>query len=116
MGGHARNLDGQLLMGNGVSDHVHLAAVIPAKLAVSEFVGKLKSNASGWIHDTFSDLGEFSWQNGYAAFSISPSILPKVKQYIRNQQEHHRKMTFQEELIALLEKHGVEYDKRYIFA
>ncbi len=115
MGGIARNLKGQILVGNGAPDHIHLLGTIPATATVAEFVGKVKANATGWIHETQEDLREFAWQDGYAAFSVSPSVLPHVKQYIRTQQEHHRKMSFQEELVVLLEKHGVEYDKRYIW-
>ncbi len=116
MGGIARKLKCQLLLVNGISDHVHLAAIVHPTIAIAEFVGKVKSNSSRWIHDTFADLQDFDWQDGYAAFSVSPSIMPKVKQYIHSQPEHHKTMSFQEELIALLKKHGVEYDEKYICA
>jgi len=96
-------------------DHVHLATVIHPTTALAEFIGKVKANTSGWIHKTFPDLREFYWQEGYAAFSISPSMLLQVKRYIRSQQKHHKKLTFKQELIALLKRHGVQYDERYIW-
>lgn len=116
MGGIARKLKCQLLLANGVPDHVHLAAIVHPTIAIADFIGKVKSNSSGWIHDTFADLRDFDWQDGYAAFTVSPSVMPKVKQYIHSQPEHHKKMSFQEELIALLKKHGIEYDEKYIWA
>ncbi|MDY7009522.1 MAG: IS200/IS605 family transposase [Planctomycetota bacterium] len=116
MGGITRKLKSQLLLANGVSDHVHLATMVHPTIAIAEFIGKVKSNSSGWIHDTFADLRDFDWQDGYAGFTVSPSVMPKVKQYIRSQPEHHKKVSFQEELIALLKKHGVEYDEKYICA
>ena len=110
MGGIVRNLKGQMLKANGAADHVHLAAVIHPSAAVAEFVGKVKSNSTGWIHETFPPMRDFAWQEGYSAFTVSRSVLPAVLKYIENQPVHHRKMTFQEELIELLERHGIEYD------
>lgn len=116
IGGVARQLKSQLLVGGGTADHVHLAAIVSPTVAVSEFVQKLKANSSRWIHETYPELRAFAWQDGYAAFSVSPSVLATVKGYIQGQARHHKKMTFQEELVALLKKHGVEYDERYIWA
>ena len=76
----------------------------------------IKSNSSGWVHKTFSPLRDFAWQDGYAAFTVSRSAKDSVVAYITNQQEHHSRMTFQDELIALLKKHDIEYDERYIWA
>ena len=116
MGGIARQHKSQILLGGGMPDHIHLAAIVSPTLAIAEFLKKVKACSSGWIHETFAELAGFSWQDGYAAFSVSPSVLPAVKAYVRDQAEHHKKMTFQEELVALLKKHGVEYDERYIWA
>ena len=115
MGGIARKLEGQILLANGTTDHVHLAASIPATMAVADFIRMVKTNSSGWLHETFANLHGFQWQEGYAAFTVSPSVLPQVKRYISHQAVHHRRLSFQEELVSLLEKHGVEYDKRYIW-
>ena len=99
-----------------MADHLHLAAIVAPTIAISEFLKKIKGGSSRWIHDSNPDLAPFAWQEGYAAFSVSPSVLPSVKAYIEGQAEHHAKMTFQEEFIALLKKHEVEYDERYIWA
>ncbi len=110
IGGMIRKMDGVLLKGNGQPDHLHLAVVIPATSAVADFVGKVKSYASGWIHREMPDLNDFAWQDGYAALTVSPSVLPDVIDYIERQGEHHATTSFEEELKALLDKHGIEYD------
>ena len=116
MGGIIRNMKGKMLAANGTPDDVHLAALLRPTAAVADVVRDVKANTSGWIHQTLPNLRAFQWQDGYAAFSVSRSVLPEVVAYIRKQEAHHRKMTFQEELIGLLERHGVEYDERYIWA
>jgi len=108
------NNDGIPLAINGVSDHLHIAAIIGAKVGVSKFVGTLKANSSKWIHETFSDMANFSWQEGYSAFSVSASVRESVVSYILRQESHHRKMSFRDELIQLLDRHNVEYDPKYI--
>jgi putative transposase len=95
----------------GVEDHVHILVAIPGPLAVSTAVQKLKANSSRWVRQS---LPHFSWQEGFAAFSVSASNLQAVTSYIEGQQEHHRKRTFQEELVSMLKKHDVQYDHRYI--
>ena len=114
-GGIARNLEGAVLLGGGATDHLHLATSVPPALAVSDFIRDLKSNTSGWVHDTLPEMSDFAWQEGYAAFSVSPSVMPNVKRYIEGQAEHHKTVSFEDELIALLKKHGIEYDERYVF-
>jgi len=115
MGGVARELKGQVVLGNGAADHIHLAAIVHPSMALAGFVNAVKANSSRWIHETFENLADFSWQEGYAAFTVSKSALPQVMDYIKGQEAHHHKMTFQEELLALLKRHGVEYDERYIW-
>jgi REP-associated tyrosine transposase len=83
-------------------------------MSISEALRILKSNSSGWIHDCIPGQKDFAWQSGYATFSVSYSNLESVRKYIQNQEAHHRKSTFKEELIALLKKHDVEYDERYL--
>ena len=114
MGGIVRDLKGTLLDANGAADHLHLVAAVHPTVAVSAFLQEVKGGSSKWIHETFDDLRGFWWQEGYAAFTVSKSALPDVLKYVRNQKEHHRKISFQEELIALLDRHGVEYDPQYI--
>ena len=115
LGGIARQLGGTLLVSNSVADHVHLLMVLPPTLAISEAVGKLKGSSSKWIHDTFPEHRSFAWQRGFGAFSVSRSNVPGVARYIEEQKEHHRKVTFQEELVLLLRRHGVDFDERYLW-
>jgi putative transposase len=114
MGGIIRQLGGVALLVNGVADHVHILASIPATAALSDFVGKLKANSSKWIHETFPELREFAWQLGYSAFSVSVSQKQGVLDYIAGQEEHHRKVSFQEELVSFLKKHEIDYDERWV--
>ena len=114
MGGIIRELDGTALAINGPSDHVHILILLPAKITLSEMVGKLKANSSGWIHREFTDKQAFTWQTGYAAFTVSHSQKQSVLDYIAHQEEHHRKVSFQDELIAFFKKHEIEYDERYL--
>jgi len=114
IGGIIRGLGGTLLGGNGPEDHIHLAAVLPATRTIADVLRDVKSNSSGWIRDEFPSLGGFGWQDGYAAFSVSQSVMPKVVEYIREQTEHHKKMTFEEEIARLLKQHGIDFDPRYL--
>ena len=75
---------------------------------------QLKANASGWMHDVFPALEDFSWQRGYGAFTVSQSNVGEVREYIRRQQEHHHKMSFRDEFIRFLKANGIEYDERYL--
>ncbi len=99
----------------GVEDHVHILLSLPATIPVSKAMQLIKGGSSKWIHETFPDQRLFSWQEEYGAFSVSVSQLDKTIAYIRRQPEHHRKVTFQEEFLLLLKKHGVEYDERYLW-
>ena len=89
----------------GVEDHVHVLVSIPSTLSVAKSIQLLKGNSSKWIHDTFKEHWEFEWQEGYGAFSIGISGLEGTTRYIQNQAEHHRRMTFKEEVEAFLKKH-----------
>lgn len=113
IGGILRNQDGCLLTGNGMSDHLHLAMSLHPKICISDSLQNIKGSSSKWIHETYPDLALFSWQDGYSAFSVSYSGLDKVLAYIRNQQAHHKKQTFEDELISLLKKHKIDYDPKY---
>ena len=115
VGGIVRDHKGTLLCMGGVSDHVHLLAKLSPTIAVSDMLRLIKSNSSKMVNETMTLLIPFEWQPGYAAFSVSESQYPRVRDYILNQEEHHRKKTFQEEFIELLEKHNITYDLRYVF-
>jgi putative transposase len=91
----------------GMEDHVHMLIEIPLTLAFSDAIREIKTGSSQWMGR------RFSWQVGFGVFGVSESNLNKVIRYIRNQEAHHRKMTYEDEFIALLEKHHVTYDLRY---
>ena len=114
LGGIVRQTEGQMLIANGTADHLHLVAIASPKIAVSDFVRVIKANSSKWIHETFPNVRMLAWQDGYGAFSVSHSAIPAVVPYIRDQQKHHEKMTFREELKRLLDRHKIEYDERYL--
>jgi len=114
LGGIARENKMTALEIGGVADHVHLLLSIPASLAVSKAVQLLKGGSSHWLNETFSDIIDFAWQDGYAAFTVSQSQLDDVRAYIRSQPEHHRTKTFVEEYRAFLTRHRIEYDERYL--
>jgi len=115
MGGIVRNLEAVALSINGVADHVHLLVSMRPTIAPSDFMETLKTNSSKWVHETFPEHAAFRWQLGYSAFSVSSSQKPAVLDYIAGQEEHHRKVSFQDELIAFLKRHEIEYDERYVF-
>ena len=115
LGGAINELRGQSLLVNGPRDHVHMFFVQPRTLSIADVMEKVKGNSSGWVKDRWPARRHFGWQTGYAAFSVSKSHVEQVKRYIRNQEEHHRKVSYLEEVVAFLNKHGVEYDPRYVF-
>jgi putative transposase len=100
---------------NSEPDHIHLLSSLPSTLSIADMINAYKSNSSRWISDTFGKRNWCSWQEGYAAFSVSRSQKQTVIDYIRNQHEHHMKRDFKQELLELLRLHDVEYDSRYIF-
>ena len=99
----------------GVADHVHMLLSLPSTVSISKALQLIKGGSSKWVHDTFAKYRKFAWQDGYGAFSVSPSQLARTIAYINNQKEHHRKRSFEEEFIQLLDKHGIPYEKRYVF-
>lgn len=115
IGGVIRGLEGILLMINGVEDHVHILAKLRPDKALSDVLRDLKSNASGWMHDVFPDVKDFSWQNGYGAFSVGPTEIERIKKYIANQKMHHGRQSFEDEFVELLELHEIEFDRQYLW-
>jgi putative transposase len=95
----------------GTEDHIHILFRLPPTLTLSRAVTLVKSNSSKWIKEQGI---QFSWREGYGAFAVSSSNVSAVIKYIDNQEEHHRKMTFEQEFIALLKKQGVEFDPKYV--
>ena len=110
--GIAKNLHIEILAIGGTENHIHILIAIPAKESLSDIIRDLKANSSRWMSEKHH---EFSWQQGFGAFSVSPSKVQTVKRYIRNQAEHHAKRNFEEEFLLLLKKSGVAYDPQYVF-
>lgn len=116
IGGVVRNKGGVLVRIGGVADHLHLVVRLRPDIALSDMVRLLKANSSKWVNERGNEGGgRFAWQAGYGAFTVSPSQLPALTEYVERQEEHHRGRPFQEEYVAILKKHGVEYDERYLF-
>ena len=113
--GVLRNHDSPALLINSVEDHVHILFRLSRNCAVKTIVEEVKKSSSKWIKTKGEQFQGFYWQSGYGAFSVSPSMVHSVKRYIANQEEHHRTMTFQEEFRKILEKHGIEFDERYVW-
>jgi REP element-mobilizing transposase RayT len=99
----------------GTNDHVHIVAQVKPVTCVSDMLRICKSRSSSWINGSKLRVPTFAWQTGYSVFSVSASALETVVHYVENQQEHHRKLTFREELLGLLRKHGIEYDERFLW-
>jgi putative transposase len=115
IGGIIQHERGVLLEIGGMPDHVHLVARFRADVSVADMLRLIKSNSSKWANERRDLTSGFAWQPGYGAFSVSESQLPEVRQYVQRQEEHHRQITFQEEFVAFLKKHGIEYDERYLW-
>ena len=114
MGGIINDMGGVPEMIDGVEDHIHLLVGLRATHRLADVLKDLKSSSSKWVHEELKEP-LFSWQEGYGAFTLSASQIEVVKNYIANQEEHHRKKTFQEEYIEFLKQSDVEYDERYLW-
>jgi REP element-mobilizing transposase RayT len=99
----------------GVEDHIHLLLSLPSTIPISKTLQLIKGGSSKWIHDTFPEHTHFAWQEKYGAFSVSVSQLETVANYINDQPEHHRTTTFADEFLALLKKHQIVYDEKYLW-
>jgi REP element-mobilizing transposase RayT len=110
-----QTLDCPALIINGTEDHVHVLFSLSRQHAIKTIVEKMKADPSKWIKSKGPAYRHFYWQAGYGAFSVSESQAPKVRTYIANQAEHHHRQTFQEEFRAICQKHGIEWDERYVW-
>ena len=115
LGGIARENGMKAIALGGTVDHVHALLSLPGTMSFAKAVQLIKGGSSKWVHDTFREYRKFGWQEGYGAFSVSRSQMDKTVAYIQRQKEHHRKRDFQDEFIDLLDRHGIEYDRRYVF-
>jgi len=111
----ARNADCECFRVGGVADHVHLAIRLARTVAAANLIEELKTSSSKWLKAQSPALAAFAWQRGYGAFSVGPSDLDALLQYLDNQEEHHRTRTFQEEYRAFLKKYGIVFDERYVW-
>ena len=114
IGGIARNNKMKALAIGGTTNHVHLLLSLPPTVSCSKAMQLIKGGSSKFMHQNYPESVAFEWQEGFGAFSVSASDVERVKAYIDKQEEHHRKMSFEEEFIALLDKHGIDYNPKYV--
>ncbi len=110
-----RDVDADFVHVGGVADHIHIVTTLPRTLSQAQLIEQIKKTSSKWIKALDVRYRGFFWQRGYGAFSVSPSQLDSVVEYVDKQQGHHRRRTFQEEYRELLHKHGVDFDERYVW-
>jgi REP element-mobilizing transposase RayT len=113
--GTLRNIKCPSLNTGVVEDHVHILCSLHRTASIAQLVEQVKTSFSSHIKEADPSLRDFHWQNGYAAFSVSPSNVEQVKQYVSQQEAHHLQVTFQDEFRRLLRRHGIEYDERYVW-
>jgi putative transposase len=115
LAGICQNLDSPSIIVGGVEDHVHILCRFSKNWKLAYFVRDLKRDSSKWTKTQDCNLAHFHWQDGYGAFSISPGHVPQLKAYIANQEEHHKKESFQDEFRRICKLYGVEIDERYVW-
>jgi REP element-mobilizing transposase RayT len=115
LGGILANLKCQPIVVGGVNDHDHLWCALARTCAASDMVKEVKRGSSLWIKSKGGILRDFSWRNGFGVFSVGFSHVPDIRQYILGQEEHHRRLSFQDEFRALLQRYEIEYDERYVW-
>ena len=115
IGGIIRGEKGHLIEIGGTPEHTHILAGFHPTKSVSEMLQHIKGNSSKWLNSEKRLQMKFEWQAGYGAFTVSMSQVPSVRKYIQGQEQHHRKMSFQDEFLAMLKRHQIDYDARYVF-
>lgn len=115
LGGILANLDCQPIIVGGVADHIHLLYTLSRTHSVSEVVKEVKRGSSLWIKTTHADVRDFAWQDGYGIFSVGFSQIESVRGYITSQEEHHKKISFQNEFRTLLKRYQIEFDERFVW-
>ena len=113
--GICQNQGAPSLKVGGVEDHIHLLCRMAKVLSIADLIKELKRESSKWVKQQHLELRGFYWQSGYGAFSVSPSHVPALIEYIHNQEEHHKQESFQDEFRRLCKKYGVEIDERYVW-
>jgi putative transposase len=114
LGGTVRKFGGIALAVNGTKDHIHLLAKLPPNRALSDVLRDLKANSSGWVQEVFPSLKSFSWQRGYAAFTVSQFNIESAQKYVAGQKQHHQTKTFREEFLQFLRANGIAFDEQFI--
>ncbi|MBO5761552.1 MAG: IS200/IS605 family transposase [Lentisphaeria bacterium] len=114
LGGICNELNCSPVQIGGMEDHVHILCILSRDHSLCELLKILKAKSSAWIKSTFPECAGFFWQSGYGAFSVNPLEKDVVVEYIRNQENHHKKKDFREEFLLFLKKYGVEYDEKYL--
>ena len=114
LGGIVKGINGVPLAIGGIEDHAHLLIGLRATHRLDYVLRDIKADSSGWVHKTVGQR-KFEWQSGYLGLTVSPSQIERVRKYILNQEKHHRRKSFQEEYLELLELSGIEYDERYLW-
>jgi len=115
LGGISKQLECAPIRVGGVEDHVHVLARFGRTTTQANWVKELKRVSNLWLKDQSPEFASFQWQAGYATFSVSQSNVDQVVAYIENQEEHHRKITFQDELRKMFRSHNIEFDERYVW-
>jgi REP element-mobilizing transposase RayT len=113
LGGTIRGLDGILLEIGGINDHIHLLIKLKPTIKFSDFMRELKANSSAWANRITN--GSFEWQNGYGAFTVGETQIEIVRRYIRNQEIHHAKLSFDDEFKDMLNRSGIDFDEKYLW-
>lgn len=115
LGGIVRDLGGTPIEIGGVADHLDLLIKLKPTATLSDVMRELKAGSSKWLNEDKMKLRKFGWQDGYAAFSVSKSQAPRLREYISNQDAHHRRIGYKEEFLALLQRHEIEYEEKYLW-
>ena len=113
--GVCRNLDSPVIKINGVEDHIHVLLQLGKTIPMSKLISEMKSSSSQWIKTKDHRYHNFSWQAGYGGFSVSRPSLDGAKTYLSRQKEHHKKVSFKEELLAMLQRAGISYNEKYLW-
>jgi len=115
IGGIARKHEIIAVQVGGIENHIHILILAKPRIAPSQIVQWLKGESSRWMHETFPELRSFAWQDGFGIFSVSKSNVPDVVEYIKNQREHHKNQSFEDEYISMLKLNEMDYDEQYVF-
>ncbi len=115
LGGISKRLECAPILIGGVEDHVHILARFGRTISIADWVKEIKRSSNLWLQEHGTNWRDFQWQGGYAVFSVSQSSLSRVRDYVARQEEHHRKLSFQDELRAMFRKHEMDFDERYVW-